>query len=488
MDALLTPPASPTAQNSSPHPRRWAALAVLAVAQFMVVLDSSIVNIALPDIGTGLHMSAPSLSWVVTAYVLTFGGLLMLGGRIADLRGRRSTFLTGLVGFATASAVAGFASSAGMLIAARAVQGSAAALMSPAALSLVTTLFAGSERPKALGVWGAVAGSGGAAGVLLGGVLTGTLGWPAIFFVNLPVAAVVAAGALRYVPRSSGTGGRVDLPGAATLTAGLALIVYGLSQSHDSGFGSPLVLSALGLGAVLLAAFVATERAVAHPLVPLRIFRLRTVTSANAVMAAVGATTVGLFFFLSLYLQRVLHYTPLKAGLSQLPLALTITAAAWLAPRLAARTGVKTVLVTGPLLLTAGLGWFSTASVHGTYAGDVLGPALLVGAGLGLSFVSINVTAAAKVAPSDAGLAGGLINTTQQVGGAIGLALLSAIATSRTATAGPTLASVNSGYQAAFLTAAAIAAAAALLAGLIAPRTSPRTSLPAPGSPTGSTR
>lgn len=469
MDALRTPPASPTAQDSPPYPHRWAALAVLAIAQFMVVLDSSIVNIALPNIGTGLRMPAPSLSWVVTAYVLTFGGLLMLGGRIADLRGRRTTFLAGLVGFATASAVAGFASTAGMLIAARAVQGSTAALMSPAALSLVTTLFTGSERPKALGVWGAVAGSGGAAGVLLGGVLTGTFGWPAIFFVNLPVAAAVAAGALRYVPRSSGTGGRVDLPGAATLTAGLASIVYGLSQSHDSGFGSPLVLTALGLGAVLLAAFVATERAVAQPLVPLRIFRLRSITSANAIMAAVGATTVSLFFFLSLYLQRILHYAPLKAGLSQLPLALTITAAAWLAPRLAARTGIRTVLVTGPLLLAAGLGWFSTASVHGTYAGAVLGPSLLVGAGLGLSFVSINVTAAAKVAPGDAGLAGGLINTSQQVGGAIGLALLSAIATSRTGT-GPTIASVDSGYQAAFLAAAAIAAAAALLAGLIAPR------------------
>ena len=492
MDALRANPTSPTSPTSptgqktapgdAPHSHRWAALTVLAVAQFMVVLDSSIVNIALPDIGSGLHMSASSLSWVVTAYVLTFGGLLMLGGRIADLRGRRGTFLTGLAGFATASAVAAFAPTAATLIAARAVQGSAAALMSPAALSLVTTLFPGSERPRALGVWGAVAGSGGAAGVLMGGVLTGTFGWPAIFFVNLPVAVAVAVGALRFVPKGSGTRGRIDLPGAATLTLGLASIVYGLSQSHGKGFTSPLVLSALGIGAALLAVFIATERVVAQPLVPLRIFRLRTVTSANAVMAAIGAATVGLFFFLSLYLQQILHYTPLRAGLSQLPLALTITTAAWLAPRLAARTSIKTVLVTGPLLLAAGLGWFSTAPVHGGYTSDILGPALLVGAGLGLSFVSVNVTAAARVAPGDAGLAGGLINTTQQVGGALGLALLSAVATSRTGTS-PALASINSGYQAAFLAATAIAAVAALLAALIAPGRS----LPTAGTATGTT-
>ncbi|WP_078992981.1 MFS transporter [Streptomyces sp. MMG1121] len=479
-EAIPVAPASPAAPGRPPHPRRWAALAVLAVAQFMVVLDSSIVNIALPDIGTGLHMTASSLSWVVTAYVLTFGGLLMLGGRIADLRGRRGTFLTGLAGFAAASAVAGFAPTAGTLIAARAVQGSAAALMSPAALSLVTTLFSGGERAKALGVWGAVAGGGGAAGVLLGGVLTGTFGWPAVFFVNLPVAAGVAAGALHYVPRGTGTRGRIDLPGAITLTTGLAATVYGLSQSHDEGFASPLVLTSLGLGAILLAAFIATERAVAQPLVPLRIFGLRTVTSANAVMAAIGAATVGLFFFLSLYLQQILRYTPLEAGLSQLPLALTITTAAWLAPRLAARTSVRTVLVTGPLLLTAGLGWLSTASVHGTYTGDVLGPALLVGAGLGLSFVSVNVTAAAQVAPSDAGLAGGLITTTQQVGGALGLALLTAVATNRTGTSASP-AAVDSGFRAAFLTAAAIAAAAALIAALIAPRTGRPAAAPATG-------
>ncbi|WP_055586243.1 DHA2 family efflux MFS transporter permease subunit [Peterkaempfera griseoplana] len=475
MEALHTLPASPTVQKVSPtpehppYPRRWVALGVLAVAQFMVVLDSSIVNIALPDIGTGLHMAASSLSWVVTAYVLTFGGLLMLGGRIADLRGRRATFLAGLIGFGTASAVAAFAPTAGILIAARAVQGAAAALMSPAALSLVTTLFPSRERSKALGVWGAVAGCGGAAGVLLGGVLTGAFGWPSIFLVNLPVAAAVTAGTLRYVPAGTGTRGRIDLPGALTLTTGLASIVYGLSQINAKGITSPLVLSALGLGALLLAAFVATERAVTQPLVPLRIFRLRTVTSANVIMAAVGAATVGLFFFLSLYLQQILHYTPLKAGLSQLPLALMIITAATLAPQLAARTSTKTLMVTGPLLLATGLGWFSTAAVHGSFAGDILGPSLLVGAGLGLSFVSVNITAAEKVAPADAGLAGGLINTTQQIGGALGLALLSAVATRHTGTS-PTLASINSGYQAAFLAGTAIAAAAALLAALIAPR------------------
>ncbi|WP_043182681.1 MFS transporter [Streptomyces sp. NRRL F-5123] len=475
MEALRTAPVSPTAQpappdpDHSPDPRRWAALSVLAVAQFMVVLDSSIVNIALPDIGTGLHMAPSSLSWVVTAYVLTFGGLLMLGGRIADLRGRRATFLTGLIGFGAASAVAACAPAAGTLITARAVQGAAAALMSPAALSLVTTLFPGKERAKALGVWGAVAGCGGAAGVLLGGVLTGAFGWPAIFLVNLPVAAAVAAGTLRYVPAHAGTRGGIDLPGAATLTTGLASIVYGLSQVDAKGTTSTLVLSALGLGALLLAVFVAIERAVAQPLVPLRIFRLRTVTSANAVMAAIGAATVGLFFFLSLYLQQILHYTPLQAGLSQLPLALMIIVAAGLAPQLVARTGNKTLMVTGPLLLAAGMGWFSTASVHGSFAGTILGPSFLVGAGLGLSFVSVNVTAAAQVAPADAGLAGGLINTTQQIGGALGLALLSAVATHRTGTT-PTLAGINSGYHAAFLAGTAIAAAAALLAALITPR------------------
>ncbi|MEZ0091942.1 MFS transporter [Streptacidiphilus sp. EB129] len=455
--------------DANRYPRRWAALAVLAVAQFMVVLDASIVNIALPGMGTGLHVGASALTWVITAYVLTFGGLLMLGGRIADLRGRRATFLTGLAGFAIASGAAALATSAGMLIAARAVEGSAAALMSPAALSLVTTLFTGSERAKALGVWGAVAGTGGAAGVLLGGVLTGTFGWPSIFFVNLPVAAVVAAGALRFVPGGGRTGGRVDLPGAVSLTAGLASIVYGLSQGNDKGWASTTVLAALAAGAVLLATFVAIQRVVAHPLVPLRIFRLRTVTSANLVMATVGSATVGLFFFLSLYMQQILHYSSLKAGVTQLPLAMSIVTAASLAPKLAARIGIRTVLVTGLLLLAAGLGRLSTAPVAGTFAGAILGPALLVGTGLGLAFVAVNVVAAAKVPSADAGLAGGLINTAQQIGGAVGLAVLSAVAAGRTG-AVPTAVAVNHGFQAAFTGAAAIAAGAALLAAVFIPR------------------
>ena len=462
-------PEPETGADADRYPRRWAALAVLAVAQFMVVLDSSIVNIALPGIGTGLHMSASALSWVITAYVLTFGGLLMLGGRIADLRGRRATFLAGLAGFAAASGVAALATSAGMLITARAVQGSAAALMSPAALSLVTTLFTGSERHKALGVWGAVAGTGGAAGVLLGGVLTGAFGWPSIFFVNLPVAVVVAIGALRYVPGGGRTDGRVDLPGAVSLTAGLAAIVYGVSQGNAKGWTSPAVLAALTGGAVLLVSFAAIQRVVSQPLVPLRIFRLRTVTSANLVMLIVGSATVGLFFFLSLYMQQILHYTPLKAGVTQLPLAVSIIVAASVAPKLSARLGIRTVLVTGLLLLAAGLAWLSKAPVSGTFAGAILGPALLVGSGLGLAFVAVNVVAAAKVPAADAGLAGGLINTSQQIGGAVGLAVLSAVATSRTGTS-TTATAINHGFQAAFTAGAAIAIVAALLAAVITPR------------------
>jgi len=419
-------------------------LAVLATAQFLVVLSTSIVNVALPSIRGGLHLSPAGMSWVVNAYVLAFGALLLLGGRAADLLGRRRVFLAGTGVFTAAALVAGLAPSAGVLVAARAVQGIGAAALAPAALSLVMTLY---PAGRALAVWGAVSGAGGAAGVLLGGVLTSAFGWSSVFLAVVPVGVAVGIATWLVVPADTGSKSRgADVPGAVTVTAGLGALVWALSGGGPWLFGGAVVL---------LAAFVLIERRSANPLVPLRIFTVGGVGPASVGMTVVGSVWVGLFFFLPLYQQQVLGFSPLAAGLTQLPLSLSNVAAAALAPRLADRIGRRAGLAGALAVLATGLGWLGLARVNGTFAVDILGPSLLIGAGLGVAFVLLTAAAMDGVPPTDLGLAGGLTNATRQVGGALGLAVLSTIAAARTGGATDP-AALNSGYQAAFLASAAL--------------------------------
>jgi EmrB/QacA subfamily drug resistance transporter len=449
--------------------RRWIALMLLCFAQFIVVLDASIVNVALPSIGEGLDFSQNNLAWVVNAYVLTFGGFLLLGGRMADLLGRRRVFLGGLLLVAAASLAAGFASTEGQLIAARAAQGLGAAIISPSALSIITTTFQdGAERNRALGAWGAVAGAGGAAGVLFGGILTDGLGWEWVLWINVPVALIVAA-LTPYViaeSRSESATRHFDAAGAVSVTAGLSLLVYAIVDANDAGWGSAQTLGALGLSAALLAAFVAIELRSAAPLMPFRIFRLRTLTGANAVGLLVGGSLFSMFFFITLYMQQVLGYSAIKAGLSYLPLALMIIVASGIASQLVTRVGFKPVLIAGMTFIGAALAWFSQVSVGGGFVSDILGPSLLAAVGLGFAFVTTTIAAVSGVRDQESGLASGLINTSQQIGGALGLAVLATIANSRTddvmaSSGGDPSALTNAlteGFQSAFLGGAAIAA------------------------------
>lgn len=439
--------------------RRWIALSLLCVAQFVVVLDASIVNVALPTIGNALKFSESNLPWVVNAYVLTFGGFLLLGGRMADLLGRRRVFMSGLILFAAASLLGGLATSSGELIAARAVQGLGAAILSPAALSIVTTTFRdGAERNRALGVWGAVAGSGGAAGVLLGGALTDGLGWEWVLWVNVPIGLIAAAVAPTLIAesRSEAETRHFDFAGAASITAGLSLLVYALVDANGAGWGSVQTIGLLAISVALIAAFVAIERRSHAPLMPFRIFRLRTLTGANVVGLLVGASLFSMFFFISLYMQQVLGYSAIKAGLSYLPLALSIIVSAGIASQLVTRVGFKPVLATGMALIAAGLLWFSQISVDGGFVSDILGPSLLAAVGLGFAFVPVTIAAVSGVADREAGLASGLINTAQQVGGALGLAILAAVSTSVTGSSrAPAV--LTDGFHAAFLTGAGLA-------------------------------
>ncbi|TMK97796.1 MAG: MFS transporter [Actinobacteria bacterium] len=439
--------------------RRWIALALLCVAQFVVVLDASIVNVALPTIGRALHFSESSLPWVVNAYVLTFGGFLLLGGRVADLIGRRRVFMAGLVLFALASLFGGLASTSAQLIAARAVQGVGAAMLSPAALSIVTTTFRdGAERNRALGVWGAVAGSGGAAGVLLGGALTQGPGWEWVFWVNVPIGLIAAAIAPSLIAesRSESETRHFDFAGAVSVTGGLSLLVYALVDANGAGWGSAQTILLLGLSAALLGAFAVIERRSRAPLVPFSIFGLRTVSGANVVGLLTGASLFSMFFFISLYMQQVLGYDAIKAGLSYLPLAVSIILAAGIASQLVTRVGFKPVLAAGMALIAGGLLWFSQITVHGSYLGDILGPSLLAAVGLGFAFVPVTIAAVAGVEDHEQGLASGMINTAQQVGGALGLAVLAAISTSVIGSShDPAI--LTRGFHSAFLAGAGIA-------------------------------
>jgi EmrB/QacA subfamily drug resistance transporter len=449
-------------ENEVLERRRWIGLVLLCFAQFIVVLDASIVNVALPSIGEGLDFSQENLAWVVNAYVLTFGGFLLLGGRLADLLGRRRVFIAGLLLVAVASLAAGFSVNEGQLIAARAAQGLGAAIISPSALSIVTTTFRdGAERNKALGAWGAVAGAGGAAGVLFGGILTDGLGWEWVLWVNVPVALIVAALApwLIAESRSESTTRTFDVAGAVSVTAGLSVLVYALVDATDAGWASSQTLGLFALSAALLGAFVAIELRSDAPLVPFRIFRIRTLTGANVVGLLVGASLFSMFFFITLYMQQVLGYSPIKAGLSYLPLAGSIMVAAAIGSQLVTRIGFKPVLAAGMVFIAAALVWFSQVSVGGGFASDILGPSLLAAVGLGFGFVTTTIAAVSGVRDEESGLASGLINTSQQIGGALGLAVLATIANSRTddvmAGSGGDPSrlpnALNEGFQAAFL-------------------------------------
>ena len=461
---------------------------LLAGAQFLVVLDATVVNVALPHIQQDLDFSPTNLQWVVNAYTLTFGGFLLLGGRAADLFGRRRVFMAGIGLFAVASLAAGLSQSEGMLIAARAVQGLGGAIISPAALSIVMTTFAeGGERNKALSVWGAVAGAGGAVGSLLGGVLTDAVGWEWVFFINVPVAVAIlfAAPALLAESRAEGDREGFDVAGAVTATGGLALLIFTLVNTTEHGWGSTRTLVGFGVALVLLGAFVVRETTARHPLVRLGILRNRTLAAANGTAMLAVAALMAMFYFLSLYMQQIQGASAMRTGFQYLPLAVTIFLTAGLASTVVAKIGVRPTLTTGFVLAAGGLLWFSQISADGTYLGDVLFPSLLVAMGIGLFFVAGTMAATGGVAANESGLASGLLNTSQQVGGALGLAVLATLAAERTTNAladGTAQAAATvEGFQLAFLVGAGFALLGAVLAALFV--RSPREAAEPEGEP-----
>jgi EmrB/QacA subfamily drug resistance transporter len=443
---------------------KWWALALLSVVQFMVVLDIAIVNVALPSIKVDLGFSQENLQWVISAYALVFGGFLLLGGRAADLIGRRRIFLVGVAVFTLASLLAGLAWSEPSLIGARAFQGLGAAIITPAALSILSTTFIeGRERNIALGVWGAVGGFGAAAGVLLGGVLTDALSWEWIFFVNVPVGvtAFVVAPFLLKESRDANVKA-FDLPGAVLVTGGLSSLVYAITQAGQEGWVAGQTLGFFAASLVLLVGFVAWELRHPEPLMRFGILQTRTVSGANVAGFIMGTALFSMFLMLTLYMQQVLGYSAMKTGVAYLAVAGTAILWSAVAAQLVTRIGVKPVLVAGMALLTGGLVYFTQVSVGGSYFGDLLPGFLLIGIGIGFSFVPISIAALAGVQAAEAGLASGLINTSQQIGGALGIAALSTIATSRTDDAlasGTALSSaLVDGFSAAFLAGVGIAA------------------------------
>jgi EmrB/QacA subfamily drug resistance transporter len=455
---------------------RWAALVVVCLAQFMVVLDATIVNVALPSIQHGLHFSSADLQWVINSYTLMFGGFLLLGGRAADFFGRRRLFIAGVALFSGASLINGLATSSEMLIIGRGLQGLGGALVSPAALSIITTTFAeGSERTKALGVWSAIAAGGAAVGLLMGGVLTDLLSWEWCFFVNVPVGIAAIVAAFRFVPESLAENkpDSIDIAGAVSVTGGLVVLVYAIVKAQEWGFGSARTLGLVAVSAALLAAFIAIERRSKAPLVRLGIFRTRSLTGANTVMTLVAAGMFSMFFFVTLYIQETLGYSPLKAGLSFLPVTGGIAIGAGLAQQGIKRFGARIQTVIG--ISTAAVGMFLLTAMpyNGSYASDVLPGLLLIAFGMGMTFVPITLMATTNVHADDQGLASGLLNTAQQVGGALGLAVLSTVSFNHASsqleglghapTAVDRTAALVSGYTTAFTVGAVLMAAGAVL-------------------------
>jgi EmrB/QacA subfamily drug resistance transporter len=458
--------------------RRWFALALIVVAQFMVVLDVAIVNVALPSIKSDLHFSEVSLQWVITAYAIVFGGFLLLGGRLADLLGRRRMFLIGLAMFTAFSLLDGLAWSEGSLITFRSLQGLGAAMLSPAALSILTTTFTeGGERNVALGAWGAASGSGGAAGVVLGGALTSGLNWSWIFFVNVPVGITVIA-LTPFLLRESraNLGHRLfDLAGAASITGGLMLLVYAMTRAAQHGWGTGGTVGLLTVSVTLIVTFFVIEARSQAPLLPLRIFRLRTLTASNVSGLLLGGAVFAQFFLLTLYMQQVLHYSALKTGVAYIGLTVTIIVFSVAAQAAVTRIGIRTVLPVGLALSAGALVWFARLPVDGHYFSDLLPPFMISGLGLALAFVPMSIGALTGVREADAGIASGLITTTQQVGGAIGTAVATTVATNYTAHYVETHAGVSAfsgaalthGFQISFYVLATLAAAGAAVSALM---------------------
>lgn len=448
------------------------ALLLLALTQFIIVIDASITNVALPTIGRDLKINQTDLSWIVNAYTLTFGGFLLLGGRLADLVGRRRMFAVGLAIFGVGSLLGGLAGSSNFLDGARALQGIGAAFASPAALSLVTTIFAeGAERNRALGVWGAVAGAGGAVGVLLGGVLT-QIDWRLVLFVNVPVAAVAIFAAPRVLPEGKDPHEMkgFDIPGAVSVTAGLGLLVYTMVKASQEGWGTTATIVRLAISVVLLLAFILIELRTKHPLLPFSIFRLRTLRGANIAGILLGMALFSMFLFISYYMQYILGFSPIKAGVAYLPLAVSIIISAGAASQLTTRIGFKPTLMAGMALVAGGLFWFSKISPNGSYLSDVLGPSLLAGFGLGFAFVPVTIAAVTGTSGPQAGVASGLINASQQVGGALGVAILVSVSTSRIADFGRaagTNHALVAGYSRAFEVGCGFALLGVLVSGLV---------------------
>jgi EmrB/QacA subfamily drug resistance transporter len=477
-------PVARAAATATEHPHLTATLLLACLAQFMVILDVSVVNVALPAIRNGLHFSEENLQWVVNAYTVTFAGFLLLGGRAADLLGRRRTFVFGLILFALASLAGGLAQSQAMLIAARAAQGIGGAVIAPASLSILTSTFPeGRERNRAVGIWGAMGGAGGAAGVLLGGVITDLLSWQWILFINVPIGLGAAFLTSRLVGegRNPNATRNFDLAGATSATLGLSLLVLGVVRTDTTGWGSPGTLGLILGGLALVAAFVVIEGRLAKaPLMPLRIYASRTLSAANGVIFLVGAASFAMWFFMSLYVQQVLGYSPIKAGLAFLPMTLCIVAGSTIASRVVHTVGPKRLLIAGMVLQTAGLLLFTDITPQGGYVSELLAPSLLVAAGIGLAFVPATIAAVAGVDSHEAGLASGLVNTARLFGGALGLAILAALATSRTnadehaaaghLTTGVVHSALTSGFHIAFVVAAIFAAVGSLIAVFGLPR------------------
>jgi EmrB/QacA subfamily drug resistance transporter len=452
-------------------------LAIVAVAQFMVILDASIVNVALPTIKRDVGFSEQSLSWILNAYTLIFGGFLLLGGRLADRLGRRRLFMAGIGLFAAASLVCGVSQSEGELLVARGFQGLGGAMVSPAALSIILTTFAeGPERNRALAVWGSIAGAGGAVGLLLGGVLVQALSWRWVFFVNVPIGVAVLALAPRIVPESRsqtvGKGG-YDIEGAVAVTLGTMALVFTLIKANSWGWTSGRTIAGFVVSAVLIAGFVAIERRREDPLVPLRIFSNRSLSASDGTLLVVVAALFGMFFFLTLYLQQVLGFSALKTGVAYLPLSLTLIGASGVASRFVDRLTPKPVLVAGLIISTGGFILLTTVSGHGDYGSHVVPAMIILGAGMGMAFVPVTIAGTSGVAPEDSGLASGLLNMTQQVGGSLGLAILSSVATSRTTNALHTglalRAALTHGFKGAFLVAAGLCAMGAVFTTVLLP-------------------
>ncbi|WP_406437302.1 MFS transporter [Streptomyces sp. NBC_00631] len=475
-------------------PHRWWGLVVIALAQLMVVLDATIVNIALPSAQRALGMSDGNRQWVVTAYTLAFGGLLLLGGRIADLVGRKRTFVIGLVGFAAASALGGAAQSQGMLFGARALQGVFAAVLAPSALSLLTTTFTDPrERGKAFGIYGALAGSGSAIGFIVGGLLTEYLNWRWCLYVNVPIAILAVAGATVLLhDRPGNTGARLDVPGALLGCGGLVAVVYGFSEAQPRGWSDPLVLGLFAAGVVLLAGFAWWQNRAPSPLLPLHIVRERNRAGSFLTMALATVAMFGLFLFLTYYLQIILGYSPVRAGLGFLPLTLAIiTGSTQISARLLHRVAPRLLMVPGMLLAACGLLLLTRITVHSSYPTEILPALLLMGLGMGLTFMPVFATATAGVAPQDSGVTSATVNTSQQVGGSIGTALLNTIATSSSATylaahlhnpaqkAVVVPEAVVHGYTVAIWWAVGVMLLAALVAGLLVTAKPPRHDVPA---------